>query len=745
MLAILIGGEAMNIQRLDKTHIRQVSDLFCKTFMHDSYYAKQYPNESERLEIMQTSFSKGILFCIEQGDSFGIFEENNLIAFLLAFDYNCVKNENPEQFVKMFGGNSSSTILYNDTLHKQIQDLGGKTMFLLSIAVCESHRRQGIASAMVDYLMDEYSECNIVSDVSNKESLEIYKARGFEVEPIDEDYYLIIRVAQCEKSINASDKIKLLIPKDYNLLVPHRVLKEKKALCGYDNASLCFVKSKNVCYGRLVELEYNDLLVYQREINLSICKERQGGDYLFYESITELSKDALVNDVLAQMLETRETEWSIIADAFVSIPMRYSSLQLIESARKPTDEASEYLLKNLDFRTYYELGIMSNGENVDEFAGLKRRIKRYYLGKVKAQISTEPSLDNYSQIGEPIGGGAYIDLYISVDTESSCAVLTWYSLSLPFLISHYFDNIIRNHLVVECENGRMNIFDYLSQSFGIVKRGTPKIYSVIPKDINCLKENQIASLLATETIYPEGEDFGRIIDKEIMDLVKSDFGMGQYDRAMVYAYNNVILQFSPDLKGTVAQRLEEEAISQFFIELVLFEEGAIQIADRDIAQLFIKEDQRPIEFLESVDKIHDEYSKTIDFWNVQLNYPTSQNSINMIRKAFKVEDKHNYMQRNQQHMEMVFETKRNIVDRKDSKRMDTSLAIISVLAIFSAWIDSHDYVDTWSDVLSGGAINIIQRILFVAIFITATYAIIHLLGGRIKRLISKIKKKRNKK
>ena len=75
----------------------------------------------------------------------------------------------------------------------------------------------------------------------------------------------------------------------------------------------------------------------------------------------------------------------------------------------------------------------------------------------KAKIVAEPTLDNHSSLGEAIGGGAYIDMYISVDAESSCAVLTWYSLSLPFLVSHYFDNIIRNHLVVQAENGEMNI------------------------------------------------------------------------------------------------------------------------------------------------------------------------------------------------------------------------------------------------------------------------------------------------
>lgn len=736
----------MKIKCLNASHLNQVMDLFCSTFMQDSYYVKRYPNEEKRLEIMRGSFSNGIGLCIEQGYSFGVFENDELVSFLLAFDYNKLKEENPEEFVKTFGGDSFNTILYADTLHAKIQKLTGKTMFLLSIAVKESQRRKGIASAMVDYLMDKYEEYNLVSDVSNKGSLEIYKARGFEIEQIDNEYYLILHKAQDTKSTFSAEKeIKLIIPNECTQDTPYVILKENIALCGYNKGKNSFVKAnESVCFGKLIQVEYNDLLDYQRAIGLSVNEEAFKGDAVFYVSSTSEQNDPLVNNALEQMLKSRGPEWSVISDTFVSIPMKYTSLEKIISASAPKDATSDYLLKNLDFRTYYELGIMSSKESVDEFSGLKKRIKRYYLGKIKAKIVAEPTLDNYSSLGEAIGGGAYIDMYISVDTESSCAVLTWYSLSLPFLVSHYFDNIIRNHLVVQAENGEMNIFDYLSSAYGIVKRGTPKIYSIIPRDKECLRQSQIASLLASETIYPEGEDFGRIVDKDIMDVVESKLGMGQYDRAMIYAYNNVLLQFCAEFKGTVATRLEEEAICQFYIELVLFEEAAIQIADRDIAQLFVKEDQRPIEFLENVDKIHDEYSKTIDFWNVQLNYPTSQNSINMLRKAFKIESKHDYMQRNQQHMEMVFETKRNIVDRKDSKRMDTSLAIISVLAIFSAWMDSHSYVDTWKNVLSENAVNIIQRVLFVIILITASYAIMHLLGGKIKRLISKIKKKRKK-
>lgn len=87
--------------------------------------------------------------------------------------------------------------------------------------------------------------------------------------------------------------------------------------------------------------------------------------------------------------------------------------------------------------------------------------------------------------------------------------------------------------------------------------------------------------------------------------------------------------------------------------------------------------------------------------------------------------------------EVSFINREEIIDRKDAKRMDTSLAIISILAIFSAWIDGYDYIATWNDVLSQGTIHLLQRILFVIVLITAGYAITHLFGNKIGLFLRK--------
>ena len=139
----------------------------------------------------------------------------------------------------------------------------------------------------------------------------------------------------------------------------------------------------------------------------------------------------------------------------------------------------------------------------------------------------------------------------------------------------------------------------------------------------------------------------------------------------------------------------EESITLFYIELILLEEASIHIADKKIINLITSSlITEPVNFLKHVENIYDDYSKTIDFWDIQVNYPTSQKSIDMLRKTFKINEQLKFMQRNQEQLQLVFDTKCDIIDRNDSKRMDTSLAIISVLAVFSAWIDGYDYIAT---------------------------------------------------
>ena len=733
----------MTVEALGARHIEAVMDLLCGCFQEDHYYARLFPDPVSRGARMRQAFLPAISYCLENGCCFGVWEKEALIAFVLCFDYHALREGDPGTFEMIFTGERNCHALpYQEEIHGRIRALPSPVLYCLSIAVREDFRHRNIGSGLVDRVLAAFPEHSVAADVSNDGSLEIYRRRGFSVEPIAPGYHLVSLRPGPPAPCPIGETVPVAVPETAFLAraeIPFRPVKEEAAVFGAravtDHGVPCFRREENaVCLGALVELDYPALLAYQRLLNVAQYDEAAGADFVCYVQREPYRTAPLMNDTLAAMTPARTAEWSIIPDVFVSVPVQYSSRKFLLSQCVTVEGKPRALLDALDFRTYYEAGVPSSMEDVDDLASFKKRIERYCLGRLSVQIVSEPSMERYDEDCQPIGAPALVDIYISIDNESSCAVLTWYALSAPFLLSHLMDNIIRNGLSVVLDGGQsMNFYDYVAHRFGLIKRGTPKIFSVIPRDRDCLRPGQLASLLSGETIYPEGENFGEIIDPEIVSLVNSESGMGQYDRAFVYAYTNVVLQFSPELRGTLRERLCEGSITLFYIELILLEEAAIHTADREINQLFTSDLlSRPIAFLTRVGKIYDDYSRTMDFWDIQVNYPTSQKSISMLREAFKIKEQLEYMQRNQDQLQMVFDTKCDIIDRNDANRMNTSLAVISLLAVFSAWIDGYDYLSTWGDVLSPTVIHILQRVLFAVILVIAGYAVAHLFGNRLR-------------
>ncbi len=753
------------IERLKISDLEQTLDLFCECFAEDHFYARSFPDKNTRAEAMRIAFRFSIEYCLAGGFCYGIRENEKLIAFLLMFDYWKTQKKDPAVFREIFTGSASGKFLYEEALHGTIEkELGEKVLYALSVAVKPSHRGAGLAACLFDKVLEKYSDYNIASDVSNEDSLAIYTKRGFEMRVLEQGYYLILHrngMPVCNFEDAVCEAVKVALPETEILKkngIAYQLLKKRHAVYGVhkeiqQGISVFTKKDNEISFAVVVEMRYAQFLQYQRLINLSHYCERFSGDIVLYVQYLPYESPLLINPLLREMLKNRKEEWSIVPDFYVSIPVQYSNMSFVENAARRFSDFSkevDFLIKMLEFRTNYETGVPSEMDHVDASSGIKNRIKRYYLGKIKVQIVSE-MLPEMKEMSEGIGMPAYVDLYISIDEKSSCAVLTWFSLSMPFLLSYCMDNIICNQIRVITEDDEaVNFFDYLSNTFGIVKRGTPKIFVIIPEKKEKLSNSQIASLLAAEAIYPEGEFFGRLIDPDIVGAVSSEYGMGQYDRGYVCAHTNVLLQFSPELRTPLTERIGEETISLFFIELLLFEEAAIHIANQQIVSLFTDSDfSEPVAFLKNVEAIYDDYSKSCAFWNIQLNYPTSQKSIDMMREAFEIEKQLAYMQRNKEQLQTVFDTKCDIIDRKDSKRMDFSLAILSVLAVFSAWIDGYDYISTWNDVLSGNVIHVLQRVFFMAVLLVAGYAVVHLFGNkaegrRLRQEKSKVKRKRGK-
>ena len=107
----------------------------------------------------------------------------------------------------------------------------------------------------------------------------------------------------------------------------------------------------------------------------------------------------------------------------------------------------------------------------------------------------------------------------------------------------------------------------------------------------------------------------------------------------------------------------------------------------------------PEDFLEKNRKITNEFLSTVEFWDVQLNYPSSQKSISMIRDAFAQKTLLARMARYQEQVKNIFEINKELVDRRAEKeekksndRMNFILFILTIVSTVSAVYQTVDYV-----------------------------------------------------
>lgn len=181
----------MEVKLLSINDFDEMMDLFYECFYKDHFYLDAFKkSELSRADI--DIFRDQLEFCVKQGLSLKTVDNNNrIVGFALIFDYNKVLTNNAREFYKIFSADNEDNLPYYNEIHRRIRLLSGTTMFLLSIAVKPKLQRQGLASKMVDKILELYGDCNIVSDVSNRPSLEMYRRREFFIADIESDYFYI--------------------------------------------------------------------------------------------------------------------------------------------------------------------------------------------------------------------------------------------------------------------------------------------------------------------------------------------------------------------------------------------------------------------------------------------------------------------------------------------------------------------------------------------------------------------------
>ena len=636
-------------------------------------------------------------------------EASRMIFCLLDFNY-VLSKQNSNQTADMLVRSAS------DDASEKIKTIGNDTFILNACLVQSDERHKTFFTECISKLKQIYREYHFV--ISQPQRLD------FITENIEcfyhqigsgHIYHIMPEINMSEKGFydNGNELVYLAVPEAADmdtLLQQYEVYISEYTLHNYNYSkgnSFVFVKEEfSECAVGILKISYDQLLEYQRRLNCFNLKEHfelfeeDNSEFLVY-TIEKISDQGPVcNGHLEEMIKSRQKEWSLIPDIVLMYPVCVADINKIKSSISEYDSDMNAYLHYLDMRLQCETGVPYGHDGADMMARFKKRVSRYYLGAAKFRITEEMIMDILDKDDVSVGADIYMHMMIAVDSESDVGVLYVVSLSSPFLLSHLLDNVVRNQLMVVTREGMCNLYEYILKNWSLKISGTPKSYVTVPREKDLLENEQLAALLMSETIYDAGEDFGKIVDQDILGITSDPHGMGQYDLAHVSISSNAFIQFYPSYRGSKQYRLFWNAVTAFFIELILFEEAAVTRFNRDLVDLMSEANEAlPEDFLKKNRDITNEYLRSVEFWDVQLNYPSSKRAMKKIREAFDVNELLLRMERYQKQMQNIFEINKELIDRESEKvekrsndNMNFILFVLTIVSTVSAIYQIADYV-----------------------------------------------------
>jgi len=722
----------------DYASIEPLSLLASQCFKNDPFYALLHDNESKRVALIQSIFRRSLKISLDFGFVIAHKENDKFVSLSSWVDYNHLRLLNSEDFNFIFNPQQSNQInnpavdltVTEFSVIKRLTNHCPLSMYLVSICVDPQYRRKGLATSLVKSMITRLPQYNFFSDISNPHSIDIYTSLGFEI-VYELNGISFVKHSSADTSSVFTDvkKIPLLLPPtaidSLGFLKDCQIVKSLSLpYFKFDESGLLFKSDfsfGNHAYKAVViNVDYKQLLLYQKSIGVSQNSETliniDNQKYLIYISSADSNyssaSDSSYNSGIKGLVSIKEED--IIPDVIISIPINYTSLELIH---KDTTGYEQYIHKPsaynmkmmtaLDFRTEYESGTPDNSINSSN--GFKNRIKRFCIHPVKIQLETEEIL-NFSNnyVSEPIGSPMVVDLIISIDELSQCGVLHLLIPSCALLISQLLDSMSRNQLMIADHHEKISFFDYINTYYGITKCGAPKGFVTIFENRSNIDSNFLGSLLFGETYYEDNTGLGSVVDSEICNQIKSEFGKAQYNYASVYSYKNVLLQMTSRFRDSIDNRIIQESITLFYIELILFEEAAIVDVENNIS-IFLNnlDSYSNSEVMSNINTILTNYAKSSDFWDIQMNYPSSRKSVEEIRSSFQISKLRKDVAKKK---EMLL----NICTIRDTILDETEGYFISIIGIIVAAFSCADIINS-SHVKLISVIVLILVILFISL------------------------------
>ena len=481
---------------------------------------------------------------------------------------------------------------------------------------------------------------------------------------------------------------------------------------------------------------------YDAEISLNLFNVFEGArvykidgetyqSLFFYSFQCDEQENTYDTSDLKTTTETEVFEDKMVSDIYTVVPIRYESIdELFAKSSQDNNFVVNNILTGLSFQDNYEFG-NDSGNIVDN----SQRIVRLDLGTVKIMITEEPHYNYYKKTQtfaiskKPI----CVRLAVTLDRETHTGVLYLFNLGLKVKPTKYLDEITRNGVALQVDENDVyfknlkqyttddgvkvaNLYSYLQSKFNIKRVGIARNLILSPFLADYNKQNvsdeikktykqMKSSLLYGEAMFEDGEELGKIIDTSLDDTFQYEYGYSVYDYNVTNVSKVAVLQYSNTYKDYLAERIDFAVVNLYYLELLQMEESAIRIATMSISN-FIKDyklDDKSIKsknhnassklVLDKLERIQEEYTKTLDFWDAQTNYYSSNTILSKLRKTFEIEKDIEKLKRNHKEIQQIYDNRLKNASGRSALILSIVgiiLTLISVLEIYTSAVDKPE-------------------------------------------------------
>lgn len=690
----------IQISNISENNILNAAKLATDCFIDNKYFSSYKKKGTRGYNALFRIITKSIEICKKYGVAQQANDDDQFVGLLLAFDYYELKKNLPEEFLFFFSDkwDSKQSNLLKETLTSIEEAVSStNTMYLMAVGVASQYRNRGFATQLIGNFVLNYRDYQIVTDITDTISQKVCLNMGFKrINSHNDKYSIYVKEAENEDFEIESDDIYVAVPCSSKLLDHYPIHKKIKLNNLIQSDGACCFESwyKASADATVYKINKKELLCLENYFDFTKYKENaikiDDINVIYYTPIGQVTNNKC-SSLSYYMKKRKEIDDNLIVDLCTSIPMIYQNIKIIHAKAKLNgDLYSKVMISALDFRNEYESGIPV--ANYFE-RGYKDRINRICLGNIKVQLKSETQYQFGKQPTQTDIGNIFdASLILSIDRKSNICVLHIMVLSFGEELTQYLDCVSRNQITVVSDNKTTSLYDYLYVEYGLQKVGVAKTMITSFEHKEDVNQSLLSSIMFGETYYQPNEGLSTIVDDEIVKMISSEHGVSQYSYADVLMHTNVIFQASSGLMDLIKNRIVHESITIFYIELVLFEEAAICFADSQIKSFLANMKYKsPKGVLKSYTKQLEMYALTIDFWNVQMNYPSSQSSIGNIRNHFKIENLKEQYNRNSEIFQKIYETKNNYVEKVETSLLTTVGAILTVISIIELLWDTEGY------------------------------------------------------